>query len=294
MKIDDSFKKKAIISTAIIGSFGVLYGGQKSITKSLNKLQNEFMQNIKPEYFYYLDSSEFVSVSKLLNKGLTEKDLNMFAKIWKIPDKKRFATEALDILVENSNCQKLKPKLSFELKDEDGSWNTMEFNINVSNVENTSKVQILNTIMHEFTHYKQLISMLCAENVGANKIINFYKNKFFQFLKDYDNYKDMDENILFDLVNKSYEDESKLLQLREDMARLLFGVTPVNSPEAKKADEYFNALKNYVSVNRCSSSDDVEKYIKNALEKGAFEEGDAFSDKYSDFILELALGKNKH
>ena len=154
-----SNRKKIIISAIVMGSFGVAYGGAKSVAKSMQKLETEFMKNVKPEYFSYLNSDELQSVQKLLNKGMTEKELNMFSRIWKIPDKKQFLEEALDIFIGDTGYKYLKPKLTYDTSDNEGFFRWTDFSINIPRLEKRSKVDILGVLKHEIVHFKQYVSI---------------------------------------------------------------------------------------------------------------------------------------
>ncbi len=293
MKVNDTTKKIAI-STAIAGSFGVLYGGVRSVSKSMGKLEKEFMKNIKPEYFSYLNSDEILSVQKLLNKGLSTEELNMFSRIWKIPDKKQFLKEALDIYLDGTGYEHIKPGLTFENSQNDGGWLWSNFNINISNVENYSKVRILSVLRHEIEHYKQFVTMLRTEGIGTDEIFDFEMKDMFNKAKKSDQFKDMSDEEIKNLLNFHYGQLKEIFYLRQQIAELSFGKIPANSPEGQKARDYFEANKNYVRVNIFSSDEDVAKYEGNLLEKEAFAVGGDTAEKYRKFILALIENKKSN
>lgn len=293
MKIDDR-NKKFMINTAIFGSFGVLYGGMRSVSKSIGKFEKEFMKNVKPEYFSYLNSEELQSVQKLLNKGMTEKELNMFSRIWKIPDKKQFLEEALNIFIGDTGYKYLKPKLTYDISDNDGFFKWTDFSINIPRLEKRSKVDILGVLKHEMVHFKQYVSMLRTEGIGADGILENEKENIFNRLKNdarfMKNKSESEAKLIANYYNNLYRD---ILSLREQIAVEALGPIPANSAEGKKARKYLEAVKSYVSVNRFSDYTDIKKYEKNLLEQEAFPAGEALVDKYGDFILTLAEDKKK-
>ncbi len=286
--------KKFIIPALTAASFGVVYGGGKSIAKSVQKLEKTFIANIKPEYFYYLDSTELKSVQKLLNKGLSKDDLNMFSRIWKIPDKKQFLEEALDIFIGDTGYKYLKPKLTYDTSDDEGFFRWTNFSINIPRLEKRSKVDILGVLKHEIVHFKQYVSMLRTEGIGAEGILENEKENIFNRLKNdagfMKNKSESEAKLIANYYNYLYRD---ILFVREQIALESLGSIPANSAEGKKAREYLAAVKNYVSVNRFSDAADVKKYEENLLEHEAFSAGDALADKYGDFILTLAEDKKK-
>ena len=289
-----SNRKKIIISAIVMGSFGVAYGGAKSVAKSMQKLETEFMKNVKPEYFSYLNSDELQSVQKLLNKGMTKKELNMFSRIWKIPDKKQFLEEALDIFIGDTGYKYLKPKLTYDTSDDEGFFRWTNFSINIPRLEKRSKVDILGVLKHEIVHFKQYVSMLRTEGIGAEGILENEKENIFNRLKNdagfMKNKSESEAKLIANYYNYLYRD---ILFVREQIALESLGSIPANSAEGKKAREYLAAFKNYVSVNRFSDAADVKKYEENLLEHEAFSAGDALADKYGDFILTLAEDKKK-
>ena len=291
MKVNDTTKKIAI-STAIAGSFGVLYGGVRSVSKSMGKLEKEFMKNIKPEYFSYLNSDEILSVQKLLNKGLSTEELNMFSRIWKIPDKKQFAKEAMDISLNGTGYEHLKPELTFETtRDFSGGWRWTDFNINISDIDDVSKVKILSTLKHEIEHFKQFVTMLRTEGIGVDKIFEMEEEFMFNTAKKGKSFKDKTDEEIKNIISGYLGQIKEIFSVRQELAELLWGKIPADSPEGVKSRAYFDATKNYVNVDRFSNGEEIKQYEENLLEKEAFAAGDACADKYGDFILALAEDK---
>ena len=291
MKIDDR-NKKFMIYTATAGSFGVLYGGLRSVSKSVSKLEKEFMKNVKPEYFSYLNSDELQSVQKLLNKGLSEKELNMFSRIWKIPDKKQFAKEAMDISLNGTGYEHLKPELTFETtRDFSGGWRWTDFNINISDIDDVSKVKILSTLKHEIEHFKQFVTMLRTEGIGVDKIFEMEEEFMFNTAKKGKSFEGKTDEEIKNIISGYLAQLKALFSVRQELAEFLWGKIPADSPEGIKSKAYFDATKNYVKIDRFSGFDEIKQYEENLLEKEAFAAGDACADKYGDFILALAEDK---
>ncbi len=262
--------KNYITPACVLGGVLVLSAGQRSISKAVNVLQKELAEK-SSEYCKYLTQKEIEAVQKLLNKGFTLKEINTFSKIQNTKNKKEFAIAVFDEFINDSGYAKLRPQLKFESKESNtvGSWFAMVDEIMINNAESRTKVSIINTIKHEIKHFVQSMDIIRTEGLGADALVESGYGSVSAFKSE------------FPLI---YEK----LREKERLAVKEYGLIPYNSEQGKKAQKYVQAKRDYVHLSGDYTDEQYKAYRNNLLEIEAYSEGDKITDKYFDYIMELA------
>ncbi len=273
--ISTSNYKQYIAPACVLGGVLALSAGQKSISKAVNILKNELSK--KPqisEYKKYLTQKEVEAIQRLLNCGFTLREINIFSKIQNIQNKKEFANIVFDEFVKDTGYKKLKPALKFATEDSKnvGAWYALVDELTINNVESLSKANIINTIKHELKHFTQSMDIIRTESLGADALIEGAKYDPANFKSEYP--------IIYER-----------LKTKEYLAVSEYGKIPLESEKGKMAQKYLQSKKDYVNLTKELTDEEYEAYMNNLLEVEAYEEAQKISDKYFDYIMEIARTK---
>jgi len=261
-------------------------GGSSTINLGIDNGSNIQSKNIldylTPEELERIDDHKFVKC------GIISPEMKlMFAKIRKLEDEE-FIKSAYTLMTKLLGYENCAPELKLVQKDKDRTHAFSKFpgviKIDTFHWRQGTEFQTeyLNILRHELEHFIQFSTIARTEGYGTNAICeaqaksvvrrlkidkdfcNEVYNKPFEELK-------MDEKEIFDYYNGYYK--SKINTSFWEKIIKEKGMIPKNTPDAKKAEEYFNASCNYTAVKKDTKRKLVEDYDNNLLEKRANYEG---------------------